>query len=206
MPDVVRISARQIDWPLRCACCLEETDDFYEAEHTRVTGKRVINTDTRAWNVPCCGRCLHHAQLYERAMQVIAEKENEIEQALRDWPKPRWYDILFWIVGFILLIWAIATESKVGLAVVATAGAAAFISMMVLRHRRAKIAHAEATSDLRTWKKSAIDAASEYLSPTCCRLGPPVDFEGWDGHVQTFTFWNDQYAAAFQQQNHKKIV
>ena len=59
----VRASGRLLTWPQQCACCSGPSDTNLRAEYTRTTGKRVVRSDTRYWDVPYCSHCLHHAQL-----------------------------------------------------------------------------------------------------------------------------------------------
>lgn len=56
----VEISARIIRWPDICACCSRPADTAIEISSTRTTGKRVIRTQTKSWQVPYCKRCLSH--------------------------------------------------------------------------------------------------------------------------------------------------
>src|SRR5205085_4176030 len=56
----VQISARIIRWPGICACCGRHADTAIEISSTRTTGKRVIRTQTKSWEVPYCHRCVRH--------------------------------------------------------------------------------------------------------------------------------------------------
>lgn len=68
----VQISARLIRWPQMCACCLGRADDVYKTTHARVTGKKVIRTDSRWWKVPYCSDCLDHMDAEARAKSITA--------------------------------------------------------------------------------------------------------------------------------------
>lgn len=59
----IQVSARILSAPDPCCCCLGEADSYYEARHTRTTGKKVVRSDTRAWRFPCCSHCRIHVFL-----------------------------------------------------------------------------------------------------------------------------------------------
>lgn len=61
----VRVSARTLAWPSQCACCSGPSNGSLRAQYTRTTGKRVVRTDTRSWEVPYCSQCLRHVQLVQ---------------------------------------------------------------------------------------------------------------------------------------------
>src|SRR4051794_4471700 len=56
----VQVSARIIHWPGACACCCQPADTSIAASSTRTTGKKVVHTHTKSWDVPYCRRCLAH--------------------------------------------------------------------------------------------------------------------------------------------------
>ena len=62
MSTRVKISANIISWPQVCACCLGRPDTTYDAGYTRRTGKRVVRTQTKKWEVPYCDTCLEHVE------------------------------------------------------------------------------------------------------------------------------------------------
>lgn len=56
----VQLSGDQFAWPNRCACCGGMADARLNAAATRVSGTRVVHTQTNQWSVPYCQRCLAH--------------------------------------------------------------------------------------------------------------------------------------------------
>ena len=63
----VQVSARLLHWPQQCACCGGPSHTSLTAGHTRVSGKRVIRTSTRSWDVPYCSDCRQHVRLAQAA-------------------------------------------------------------------------------------------------------------------------------------------
>ena len=59
----VAISAREIIIPRVCACCGGAAETTVDAAATRVSGRRVVRTTTKAWSFPYCNRCAHHVHL-----------------------------------------------------------------------------------------------------------------------------------------------
>jgi hypothetical protein len=57
---IVRVSARVLRWPPGCVSCGGASDGTLYINSTRVTGVRVLRSQTRGWRVPCCSRCLWH--------------------------------------------------------------------------------------------------------------------------------------------------
>lgn len=70
-PDTVQVSARLLSWPQSCACCRGSSTATLAASHTRTTGKKVIHSQTRSWNVPYCDDCKEHVRLYEDAKSSL---------------------------------------------------------------------------------------------------------------------------------------
>ncbi len=68
-PQVARridVSARLLTWPRLCACCSRSATTEVAASYTRVSGQRVIRTNTRSWQVPVCGTCAEHGRIYSK--------------------------------------------------------------------------------------------------------------------------------------------
>lgn len=60
----LKISARIISWPKRCACCFSVTDTTLSVVHTRTWGKRVRHSESRGWKIPYCDSCIRHAHAH----------------------------------------------------------------------------------------------------------------------------------------------
>ena len=60
----VKVSARILSFPSICCCCgAYNPQGEFLATATRVTGKRVIRTQSRSWGFPLCTKCekwMHH--------------------------------------------------------------------------------------------------------------------------------------------------
>ncbi len=67
----LKISARIIQWPMSCACCSGHADTTMVAYYTRVTGQRVVRTNTNSWKIPICGACLAHASHFKKSRGVM---------------------------------------------------------------------------------------------------------------------------------------
>lgn len=61
---LVQLSARQITFPRMCACCGGAPNTTYAATATRVTGKRVVRTQSASWSFPYCNHCLAHVRAW----------------------------------------------------------------------------------------------------------------------------------------------
>ena len=68
----VRVSARILKFPQACCCCGRAPDTYIEATATRVTGKRVVRTQTKSWHFPACRNCQSHIRLYAEATEASA--------------------------------------------------------------------------------------------------------------------------------------
>jgi hypothetical protein len=61
----VQVSARTISMPSKCPCCLEAAESSMSISASRTTGKRVVRTTTRGWNVPYCTVCCKHSEVWD---------------------------------------------------------------------------------------------------------------------------------------------
>src|SRR5262249_53356034 len=72
-PWLIAVSARILNWPPRCACCFHPGEQKLPVACTRVTGVRVIRSDTRGWNVLYCHRCAEHVARFGKLLGLHAE-------------------------------------------------------------------------------------------------------------------------------------
>ena len=114
----VRVSGRILSWPQKCACCSGPSDTNLRAEHTRTTGKRVVRTDTRHWDVPYCSHCLHHAQLAQSgANQYSSGRNLAIISGLFFWCG---IPLIGVIIGIVMMMNGNSTKNRARLATMAT--------------------------------------------------------------------------------------
>lgn len=77
---------------------------------------------------------------------------------------------------------------------------------LYFRWQEAKKNHREAIADLQNWMNTAEHQLRQTFNPGCASRCEAVSYDSWDGTIQTFTFANDQFAAAFLQANQSKVV
>lgn len=215
----VQISARLIHWPQQCACCFGPFNDYYRATYTRVTGKKVIRTDSRWWDVPYCSECLDHLDAHARAKSISSAS------------------------AYSVLVFGILIGLVVALCGTCCVGPAAFAPTKAVDDRRERGKRAEPDpgkreasktvlvvfmlgsvvagaglavgsyfwyqrleADTKRRRRRAMSHADSLSTETCCTLGPAVVYEGWYGSVHTFWFANPDYADAFVQANPGKVL
>ena len=202
----VQISARLIRWPEQCACCLGRANEVYRATYTRVTGKKVIRTDSRWWDVPYCSSCLGHVDAASRAKAITATGA---------------YTVL--ALGILLGLVVAAFGScccgpalfapaqprgenrggaSVGVVVAALGSVAAGIGVIA----GASVWYRRLEADARRRKRRALQHAESLTSSHCCTRSLAVAYEGWSGTVHTFWFASTGYADAFVRANPGKIL
>lgn len=202
----VQISARLIRWPTVCACCTGRADDVYRTTHTRVTGTRVVRTNSRWWDVPYCSACLDHVDAHSRARSVTAAGSTAA------------------LVGGIVLGLAVTSFGACccGPGVFAPpraagdnqgpvqAGAVIITLGSLLLGAGVAVGgylwSRKLEADARQRRRQAVRYA-ESLASRCCRtLDAAVEYNGWHGSVHTFWFANPQYADAFVRANPGKVL
>lgn len=76
MATDVQVSARILRFPQSCSCCGDVPDTFIQTTLTRVTGKRIVRTQSKSWSFPICRRCVQHASLFCEADQCYQMGRN----------------------------------------------------------------------------------------------------------------------------------
>jgi Zn-finger nucleic acid-binding protein len=79
----LRVSARIISWPGKCASCLGREETIYRASHTRPD--RAGRTKTGWWDVPYCFPCLERVNTRQIGPAVIYDGWNGSVHTLRFW-------------------------------------------------------------------------------------------------------------------------
>jgi hypothetical protein len=195
-----------IQWPQICACCLGRADDVYQTTHTRVTGKKVIHTDSRWWKVPYCSNCLDHMDAEARARSITAAGAYAV------------------LVSGILLGLFVASfgscccgpalfapaQPGAGNRAPATAGVVVAMAGSVVAGVGVAVGayfwYQRLAADARRRRRRAMEHAESLASRDCCILGAAVAYEGWYGSVHTFWFANADYADAFVRANPAKVL
>src|SRR5205085_1342249 len=59
---LIRVSARKLNLPGFCACCMGVPDSSLDTIYVRRTGKRQIKTETHRWTFPYCSSCQRHVR------------------------------------------------------------------------------------------------------------------------------------------------
>jgi hypothetical protein len=212
----VRISANLIHWPPACACCCANADHSVEVTSTRVTGTRVIRSQTKGWRVPYCRACLRHVDAAPR----INDLERQIDHSR---PPGNYYvlTVLTWVLAALLCLVFLCcgglnvdrpevTAGVVLLALLLVGGAVALSLLVTVKQDRAN--HRE---NVRRYEQRLLDMKDELrdrkrqapLFRACAAAGKlAVQYEGWHGTIHTFHFDSPQYADWFRQANSGKIV
>ncbi len=202
----VEVSARLIRWPDRCACCLGRANTVHETTHTRVTGKKVIRTDSRSWQVPYCTNCLDHVDAASKAKSITTAGA---------------YSVLgcgllvgagVAFLGSCCCTPAVFTpvqvnEANRGVAAVGlVAGVAGSVGLALVAVAGAYHWYRQLAADARRRRKEATEYAESLASHRCCTLDAAVEYEGWYGSVHSFWFANPDYAEAVARANPGKVL
>jgi hypothetical protein len=192
----VEISARIIHWPGVCACCCHPANTSIEVSSTRTTGKRVIHTQTKSWEVPYCERCLDHIEA-AKALRAFSTFVIHLS-------------VVFGLVGGVLAFF-------VFLALCQRSVPMAVILGLVITGLTAAIViptfwwcHAKYQRDVKAKKaqrKRLEDQLNALLSQSCCEEDElAAEYGGWHGSVHTFYFASKQFAGAFERANPGKCL
>ncbi|NCO33299.1 MAG: serine/threonine protein kinase [Armatimonadetes bacterium] len=217
----VQVSAHLITWPGRCACCYEPSDAHLRVSYTRTTGVRVVRHDTRSWDVPYCGNCLQHIQLYNAGNGLFASGSLSllIGSAGVGLFYKSWF--AFILCGVLLLsagygIHAASevsgkkheTTSRNGIQAWGGVVSAVIIWSTVFGMVDSWFTALACTLTVILLLVGFVQQsrARETARPTCCCMGPAVAFNGWYRAVKTFTFHSREYANAFRAANARKVV
>ncbi len=196
----VQISAYIISWPRMCACCLGCADDAHSAGHTRITGTRVIRSNSRSWEIPYCSDCLDHIEARAQAKGIyngtaylvlvggfVAGALLAVTGSCCCAPFFGAGRKLPGIVGFL-----VASSASVATGIATAYGGVRWYRQL--------------DAETKQRRRRAMQRAEDLATPTCCRLAPAVNYESWYGTVHTFWFANEGYARAFIRANPGKIL
>lgn len=74
----VSLSGYKFIFPAKCACCSGRADVELAISAARFSGKRVVHSNTKVWDVPYCNHCLNHiktiseAAIVARGLMILA--------------------------------------------------------------------------------------------------------------------------------------
>jgi hypothetical protein len=176
----MQVSARLLEWPRFCACCMEPTGDRSGFSATRTTGKRVIRTQTHTWEIPVCRACISHSRHFYAAKRIRRT---------------------CFTIAAVLLIPACCLG--VGAGGSAESGKAALFGLPAIG--LVLTSGLLVTLGIALYVKRMADARTT-ARPNCCGLGQCAVYEGWSGSVHSFLFCNRDYADRFYFFNRGKVL
>jgi hypothetical protein len=192
----VEISARIIRWPGACACCCRRADTSIEISSTRVTGKKVIHTQTKSWEVPYCRKCLAHI----RASRKLRRFSMFVPHL----------SVVFGLIGaavaFVLLFSLIQRSAllAVSLSVLATATTAGVVAAT---YRWCQEKYDREVRDKQLRRRELEDRLKSLLYPDCAEEGQlAAEYGGWYGSIHTFYFSSGEFAAFVEEANPGKCL
>jgi len=167
-----------------------------EVSSTRVTGKRVIHTHTKSWDVPYCTACLAHIRA-SRALRSFSMRVTHLS-------------FVFGLFGAILTFFALLLTfpySAVGAILLSLAAAGATAGFVCFTYPWCKQKYLTLLGEKKRRRKILEENLRLSLSSTCCVEGAlAVQYEGWHGSVHTFFFSSSHFARAFTQANPGKCL
>ena len=192
----VQISARIVRWPGVCACCCNPADTSIEVRSTRITGKKVIHSHTKSWDVPYCRRCLAHIQA-AKALQAFSMLVIHLSA-------------VFGLLGAVLLVMTVgalhqrSVPTAVVLGVLIAVATTAFVILTFSRCQSRYQREFQAKKEQRARLEQQLNS---LLAMSCCeKESLAAGYAGWHGSVHTFFFQSSQFASAFEQANPGKCL
>jgi hypothetical protein len=67
----IRVSAKKIDQPSQCACCMKHADAQIAATYVRRKGQQIVHTSMHTWMFPYCQACLDHVAQTARVRRRV---------------------------------------------------------------------------------------------------------------------------------------
>ncbi len=192
----VDISARLIDWPRNCPCCLRPADTKIDVSATRITGVKVIRELTKTESVPYCRKCLSHMNASARLVHF------------------RWKVVhrpaVFALLAIVLVctgVMLLSTMPALYAVVFGTIWAALFCLGVYVLFPWTIRSHRKALLNREQARMAIENAISENLCDGCVVEDVvAIEYAGWSGSVHTFYFSNPSYAHQFREANARKIV
>jgi hypothetical protein len=192
----VEISARVIRWPGACACCCRRADTSIEISNTRVTGKKVIHTQTKSWEVPYCRKCLAHI----KASRELRRFSTFVPHL----------SVVFGLVGAavasVLLFALIQRSAPLAICLAVLAGATtAGVVAATYRWCWDKYDREVRAKQLR--RRELEDRLESLLCRDCAEEEHlAAEYGGWYGSIHTFYFSSGEFADLVEEANPRKCL
>jgi hypothetical protein len=192
----VEISARIIRWPPVCACCCRPADSSIEISSTRVTGKRIIRSQTKSWEIPYCRRCLAHIKasrtLHGFSMFVMH------------------MSVVIGLIGafatflVFLPLLLVSKGLAIGLGLVVAAGSVALIAAT---YKGCREKYQRQKNEKRRKRRELVDRLESLMCDHCAEeVKIAARYGGWYGTIHTFYFSSDEFAARVEEANRGKCL
>jgi hypothetical protein len=202
--QTIRVSARTLDWPDRCACCMGPAQTSLRITCFRTTGVReqTRRTEARSWHVPYCRRCADHQDELDRLRRT----------RFRD---PVTSAVQLSVLIVLLVSGCLTCMSCVGTAQfgvpVLTLLLTAFVALLAVGASGslcwfALIRPAYGQPSAAEQRRQAEERLDELLSRSCACEGPAVEYKRWSGTVAELDFASRAYADLFRQANRRKLL
>jgi hypothetical protein len=66
----VQVSGHKFNFPHQCVCCGATPETTWSVSASRSTGKKVVHTTSKSWDIPYCRRCVEHVHAARRAVRL----------------------------------------------------------------------------------------------------------------------------------------
>ena len=191
----IEISARIIRWPHVCACCCQTANSTIQISSTRVTGKKVIRTQTKSWDIPFCRQCLAHvkasAELETFSMFVF---HGSVSIGLIG-------------AGVTLLFFAMFYQTAWLGTALCLLSAAMTVGILIATYSYYQEKYERANRFKRQKQLELTDHLDSLMSDTCATEGQlAASYEGWYGTIHTFYFSSREFASRIEQINRGKCL
>jgi hypothetical protein len=212
----VRISANVIHWPRLCPCCSANADASVEVTSTRHTGKRVIRSQTKGWQVPYCRACLRHVNAaddvgsLQRQIDYSRPPGNYHLTTALTWASASLVCLMLGCCGALFSAEKPAGVATCVILAVLLLGGAVGLSFVTIPYDKRSHEGAVRSWELRLedMKKELSDRKRQApVFRNCAAPGQlAVEYGGWYGTIHTFHFQSAVYAERFRESNRGKIV
>lgn len=192
----VEISAKVISWPKVCACCCRDSDTHIVVSHTRVTGERVIRSQTKSWEVPYCQKCLGHINV-----------SHELQRFSMDVPH---FSVIIGVSGAaisLLMLLVFMYWSKLLAICLFVIAVVATIVLVIKTRPWCESKYQEELQAKEHARQALVDRLESLRCPDCAQLDRfAAGYGGWYGTIHTFYFSNQNFVRLFKNANPGKCL